>query len=346
MEDLKRIERSALSKARRARTMQAVADLRAEILGKKGLIGQALRTLGGLPPEERPRVGEKINALKDKIEAALGTAQHRVDAELREAELASGAQDVTLPGRRVVPGLPHPLRLVERDIIRALDGLGFTVAEGPHVENDWYNFEALNFPPDHPARDTQDTFFVADKILLRTHTSNVQVRTMVRGKPPIRLLAPGMVFRHDEIDATHTPCFHQIEGLWVDDHATFADLKGVLHVFAGRVFGPDRRVRFRPSFFPFTEPSAEMDVSCALCDGKGGTCRPCKGTGWIEIMGAGMVDPAVFEAVGYDPEKVQGYAFGMGIERIALLRWGVDDIRLFYENDLRFLEQFSARSQA
>ena len=253
---------------------------------------------------------------------------------------------MTLPGRRVVPGLPHPLRLVERDIIRALDGLGFTVAEGPHVENDWYNFEALNFPPDHPARDTQDTFFVADKILLRTHTSNVQVRTMVRGKPPIRLLAPGMVFRHDEIDATHTPCFHQIEGLWVDDHATFADLKGVLHVFAGRVFGPDRRVRFRPSFFPFTEPSAEMDVSCALCDGKGGTCRPCKGTGWIEIMGAGMVDPAVFEAVGYDPEKVQGYAFGMGIERIALLRWGVDDIRLFYENDLRFLEQFSARSQA
>jgi phenylalanyl-tRNA synthetase alpha chain len=344
MEDLKRIERSVLTKARRAKSLQDVSDLRAEVLGKKGTLGLALRSLGELPPEERPKAGEKVNALKMKIETALEAARVRVETERRTTELETGAQDVTLPGRRVVAGLPHPLRIVERDIIRALEGLGFTVALGPQVEHDWYNFEALNFPPDHPARDTQDTFFIKDKVLLRTHTSNVQVRTMVKGKLPIRILAPGMVFRHDEIDATHTPCFHQIEGLWVDDRTTFADLKGVLHVFASRIFGPERRVRFRPSFFPFTEPSAEMDVSCALCGGKGGACRPCKGTGWIEIMGAGMVDPAVFESVGLDPEKVQGYAFGMGIERIALLRWGVDDIRLFYENDARFLEQFSARS--
>ncbi|MBI5509226.1 MAG: phenylalanine--tRNA ligase subunit alpha [Deltaproteobacteria bacterium] len=341
MEDLKRIERSVLARARRAKAPADVAEIRAEVLGKKGPLGLALRSLGELPAEERPAAGQKINQLKGKIEAALDEAHARVQANARADELESGAQDVTLPGRRVVPGNPHPLRIVERDIIRALESLGFAVAHGPQVEHDWYNFEALNFPPDHPARDTQDTFFVSDAVVLRTHTSNVQIRTMVKGKPPIRILAPGMVFRHDEIDATHTPCFHQIEGLWVDDKATFADLKGVLHVFAARLFGPERKVRFRPSFFPFTEPSAEMDVSCALCGGSGkGGCRPCKGTGWIEIMGAGMVDPAVFEAVGYDPEKVQGFAFGMGLERIALLRWGVDDIRLFYENDLRFLEQF------
>ncbi len=345
MEDLKRLERSLLSRARRAKTTQDVADLRAEFLGKKGPLGQALRGLGELPPEERPKLGERVNALKAKLEAALDEAKTRVEQAERTLQLAQGAQDVTLPSRRVVPGLPHPLRLVERSIIDAMAGLGFTVAEGPLVEHDWYNFEALNFPPDHPARDAQDTFFIDDKVLLRTHTSNVQIRTMLKTKPPVRILAPGMVFRHDEIDATHTPCFHQVEGLWVDEKVTFADLKGVLHRLAASLFGPETRVRFRPSFFPFTEPSAEMDVSCVICGGTGGEgkCRVCKGTGWLEILGAGMVDPAVLEAVGYDPDRVQGFAFGMGVERIAMLRWGIEDIRLVYENDVRFLEQFSAR---
>jgi phenylalanyl-tRNA synthetase alpha chain len=231
--------------------------------------------------------------------------------------------------------------------MRVFTILGFTVAEGPLVEHEWYNFEALNIPADHPSRDMHDTFFVAPHVVLRTHTSNVQIRTMMAKKPPVRIIAPGMVFRHDEIDPTHSPAFHQVEGLWIDEHATFADLRGVLHRFAEGMFGAGAKVRMRPSYFPFTEPSAEVDVSCFACNGTGQTsattgCRVCKGTGWVEILGSGMVHPAVLEAVGYDPDVVQGFAFGAGVERIAMLRYGVEDIRLFYENDLRFSSQFKA----
>lgn len=340
MEELKNIELSVLERAARAHTAQDLAQIRADVLGKKGALSRILQGMRELPAAERPRAGQLVNETKAAIEAALDEAERRLAAKAAQTDLERGRFDVTLPGRRVQPGAPHPLRLVERDVVCALAGLGFTVAEGPLVEHDWYNFEALNIPADHPSRDMQDTFFLAPRVVLRTHTSNVQVRTMVERQPPVRILAPGMVFRHDEVDPTHSPVFHQIEGLWVDEKATFADLKGVLHRFAEHVFGTGVKVRFRPSFFPFTEPSAEVDVSCHACGGSGGACRICKGTGWLEVLGAGMVDPAVLEAVHYDPEKVQGFAFGMGIERVAMLRYGVDDMRLLYENDLRFLQQF------
>ncbi|MEE8410662.1 MAG: phenylalanine--tRNA ligase subunit alpha [Myxococcota bacterium] len=346
MEDLKKIERSGVQRAKRAKTLADLANIRAEFLGKKGKLGLALRSLGKLPADERPTAGQNINAVKIKIESVVDERAQTLEAKQRQVELEAGRFDVTLPGRRKLPGAPHPLRLVEQEIIDALVGLGFTIALGPLVEHDWYNFEALNIPEDHPTRDMQDTFFVAPRVVLRTHTSNVQVRTMIERKPPVRILAPGMVFRHDDVDPTHSPVFHQVEGLWVDDKVTFADLKGVLLRFAQYIFGPDTKIRWRPSFFPFTEPSAEVDVSCFDCSGTGtgkeAACRLCKGTGWIEILGAGMVDPSVLEAVGYDPEQVQGFAFGVGVERVAILRWGIEDIRLFFENDLRFLEQFSA----
>ena len=346
VEDLKRIERSALQRIKRAKSYDAVAQLRAEVLGKKGSLGQAMRALGELPPEERPAAGKKINELKVRLEEALAQASETLAARALADELERGRVDVTLPGRRTVRGAEHPLRMVEDELVRSLGRMGFTVAEGPLVETDWYNFEALNFPPDHPARDMQDTFFCGERVVLRTHTSNVQIRAMVRQPPPVRVLSVGMVFRHDEVDPTHSPVFHQIEGLWVDERATFADLKGLLRRMIADLFGPEVSLRFRPSFFPFTEPSAEVDLSCFACGGHGRvngdtTCRLCKGTGWIEILGCGMVDPAVLSAVGYDPEVVQGFAFGAGLERIAMLRWGVDDIRLFYENDARFLRQFS-----
>lgn len=349
MDDLKRIERSAIQRIRRAKTLDAVAQIRAEVLGKKGTLGLALRGLRDLPEGDRPRAGQKINQTKAKLEEALGEALGRIESKSIEQELAEGSVDVTLPGRRQLAGAPHPLRIVEADVVRSLSALGFVVADGPHVESDWYNFEALNMPEDHPARDMQDTFFCADRVVLRTHTSNVQIRTMVAQDPPVRILSLGMVFRHDEVDASHSPVFSQVEGLWVDERVTFADLKGVLHKLINDLFGPEVRLRFRPSFFPFTEPSAEIDLACVVCGGggggrgDGGICRVCKGTGWLEILGAGAVNPAVLEAVGYDPERLQGFAFGAGIERIAMLRWGVDDIRLFYENDLRFLQQFSGR---
>ncbi|MBI3180010.1 MAG: phenylalanine--tRNA ligase subunit alpha, partial [Deltaproteobacteria bacterium] len=276
-----------MARIRKAKTLNDVAILRALVLGKKGPLGELLRVLGKLPPSERPKVGEQINLLKARLEHAIAEVQSRLEASAREAQIETSRYDVTLPGRRVVFGARHPLRMVEDEIIAALLPLGFTVAYGPLAEHDWYNFEALNFPPDHPARDTQDTFFLGAQTLLRTHTSNVQIRTMTRQKPPVRVLAPGMVFRHDELDPTHSPVFHQIEGLWVDDHTTFADLKGTLYRFLQTLFGPSTRLRFRPSFFPFTEPSAEVDVSCIVCGGKG--CRVCKGSGWLEILGAGMV---------------------------------------------------------
>lgn len=355
MDDLKKIERSGLQKAKRAKTLDAVAQIRAEFLGKKGSLGLALRGLGKMPPEERREAGQKINAAKEKLEAALSAAVTRLEAVELERQLEDGRVDVTLPGRRLYRGASHPLRIVEEEIVSSLSSLGFTVAEGPHVESDWYNFEALNMPPDHPARDMQDTFFCSERVVLRTHTSNVQIRTMVKRPPPVRILSLGMVFRHDEVDPSHSPVFHQVEGLWIDEQASMADLKGVLTKMVQDLFGQDIHLRLRPSFFPFTEPSAEVDLTCVVCKGSGegtagrdragsaGVCKVCRGTGWIEILGCGMVDPAVLEAVGYDPEQVQGFAFGAGIERIAMLRWGVDDIRLFYDNDLRFLRQFSGR---
>jgi phenylalanyl-tRNA synthetase alpha chain len=344
MDELKRIEQTALTRASRAKSAQDLAQVRADVLGKKGELGKALQGLKDLPADERPKAGQLVNEVKAKIEQALAEAQQRLEQKGAEAELEKGRFDVTLPGRRLVPGAAHPLRIVEEEVVKSLTALGFAVAEGPLVEHDWYNFEALNIPEDHPARDMQDTFFLAPRVVLRTHTSNVQIRTMIKRKPPVRIIAPGMVFRHDDVDPTHSPVFHQIEGLWIDESATFADLKGVLHRFAEHLFGKGARLRFRPSFFPFTEPSAEVDVSCNACGGTGqiagAGCRVCKTTGWLEILGSGMVHPAVLEAVGYDPERVQGFAFGMGIERIAMLRFGVDDMRLFYENDLRFLQQF------
>ena len=343
MDDLQAIEKSALERSALLENSQDIAQLRSEILGKKGQLGLMLRSLGKLPPAERKDAGGAINKVKGRIEKALNGAQEAISTREREQELARSRVDISLPGRRHRKGMAHPLRIVEEAIIDALVPLGFSVAEGPVIEHDWYNFEALNIPQDHPSRDMQDTFFIAPHVVLRTHTSNVQVRTMLQQKPPVRILAPGMVFRHDDVDASHSPVFHQIEGLWVDDHTTFADLKGVLHHLIVRLFGSDANVRFRPSFFPFTEPSVEVDVSCVVCGGKGGSCKVCKGSGWIEILGAGMVDPAVFESVGYDPSGVQGFAFGAGLERIAMLKWGVDDIRLFYENDQRFLSQFAPR---
>jgi phenylalanyl-tRNA synthetase alpha chain len=337
MEELKRIEKTALTRAKKARTSQDVAVLRAEILGKKGALGTAMRSLGEVAPEERPKLGAKINEVKTRIEEALDEASTRITASERESALASGRYDVTLPGRRVFPGAPHALRLIEDEVVRALAPLGFTVATGPLVEHDWYNFEALNMPRDHPARDMHDTFFVGSNTVLRTHTSNTQIRTMLTREPPVRVLAPGMVFRKDNLDATHSPVFHQVEGLWIDERATFADLKGVLKTLAIALFGPDAQIRLRPSFFPFTEPSVEVDVRSPMLK---------KGMGWLEILGAGMVHPAVLEHTGYDPEKVQGFAFGTGIERLAMLKYGIDDIRLLYENDLRFANQFVSRAGA
>ena len=323
-------------------TEQDIYAVRSAVLGKKGPLGLALRGLGELAPQERRVAGQQINEVKARLETALQAAQERVAQKTHARAQEAGRFDVTLPGRRTLPGSPHPLRAIEAEVVQALTPLGFTVAEGPLVEHDWYNFEALNIPEDHPARDMQDTFFLAPRVVLRTHTSNVQVRTMVKRQPPIRILAPGMVFRHDDVDATHSPVFHQIEGLWVDDQVTFADLKGVLKKLITHLFGPQVRLRFRPSFFPFTEPSCELDVSCSDCgESVVATCRICRGTGWLEVLGAGMVDPAVLEAVGYDPEKVQGFAFGMGLERLALLRWGIEDMRLLYENDVRFVRQLA-----
>lgn len=326
MEKLQEIEHSALETIKGAKSAQDIAKIRADYLGKKGLVGVALRGLSDLAVAERPLAGQRVNDVKTRIEAALHQAEQQFDAAQLDTELEAGRVDVTLPGRRIIAGAPHPLRLIEEEIVAFLAGLGFAVAEGPLVEHDWYNFEALNIPPEHPARDMQDTFFVAPRVVLRTHTSNVQIRTMINRKPPVRIIAPGMVFRHDEVDATHSPVFHQVEGLWVDDRATFADLKGVLQALVIHLFGSGVQTRFRPSYFPFTEPSAEMDIR--------------RGDRWLEVLGAGMVDPAVLKAVGYNPDEVQGFAFGIGLERLALLRWGIDDIRLLYENDIRFLRQF------
>ena len=322
----------------------ALRGVRDRYLSRKGgLVSGLLKSLGAAPPADRPRLGQLANALKHQIEETLDTRL----AAAATARPPRGAVDVTLPGRQPALGARHPLSLLRERIESIFTRFGFLVIEGPELEDDYHNFEALNMPPEHPARDMQDTLYLASPVrslagtaatLLRTHTSGMQIRHMETHQPPVRLIAPGRVYRRDQFDLTHTPMFTQIEGLVVGEAVSLADLKGTLSAFARELFGADRRVRLRPSFFPYTEPSAELDISCAACGGAG--CAMCKRTGWIEVLGSGMVHPAVFEAVGYDPERYTGFAFGMGIERIALLKWGVEDIRLFYENDLRFLEQF------
>ncbi|HIJ89663.1 MAG: phenylalanine--tRNA ligase subunit alpha [Desulfobulbaceae bacterium] len=310
-------------------------SFRVKYLGRKGEFTLVLRQLGQAPPEDRPRLGQLANEIKQELESAFAE---------REAILAQSGVgtsqptvDLTLPGRTLPFGKLHPVTQVMDTVCAIFEGLGFAVAEGPDVEVDFYNFEALNIPPHHPARAMHDTFYISDSLLLRTHTSPMQARIMEKERPPLRMIAPGKVYRCDS-DITHTPMFHQVEGFLVDRKISFADLKGVLSVFITKMFAKNTPIRFRPSFFPFTEPSAEVDIGCVICGGKG--CRVCKHTGWLEILGAGMIDPEVFKKVGYDPEEYSGFAFGLGIERIAMLKYGITDIRLFYENDLRFLSQF------
>ncbi|RKH05128.1 phenylalanine--tRNA ligase subunit alpha [Corallococcus sp. CA053C] len=325
-----------------------VEALRIRYLGKKGELSAILGGMGKLPPDERRALGEVANTVKAELEQLLADAVRRAEDAAMEAQLKGPRLDVTLPGRAVLPGGRHPVSRTMEDIVRTFARLGFEVAVGPEIELDYFNFEALNLPKDHPARDMQDTFYVDEPTLghakkadspslLRTHTSPVQVRHMLSRKPPIRAVMPGRVYRRDS-DITHTPMFHQVEGLLVDKDVSFAELKGTLDAFVRAFFGSDTRTRFRPSFFPFTEPSAEVDVTCASCGGKG--CRVCKQTGWLEVLGSGMVHPNVFTAAGYDPKEVTGYAFGMGVERLAMLRYGIDDLRMMFENDARFLEQF------
>ena len=332
------IARDAREAVAAARTAAELEQLRVKYLGRQGVLTQLLRSLGTLPAEERPHVGAAANEAKRALEALIDERLVVAQDAERTRQRAAARPDLTLPGRRPPAGVVHPLRRVEEEIIEVFAGLGFSVVEGPEIETDYHNFEALNFPPDHPARDMQDTFFLPGDLLLRTHTSPVQIRTMQAQKPPVRVIVPGRVFRRDIADASHSPVFHQVEGLAVDRDISMGDLKGTLELFARELFGPASRIRFRPSFFPFTEPSAEVDVLCFLCGGTG--CRAC-GDGWLEILGSGMVHPNVLRNVGYDPEEVTGWAFGMGVERIAMLKYGVDDLRLFFENDLRFLRQFA-----
>ena len=335
---LQQIRQQAADALAQAGDLKALDDLRVKYLGKKGELTVILKQMGKLSAEERPKVGQLANEVRSGIEALVEERTAAVKAALLDQKLALEKLDVTMPGRAAPLGKLHPLTKVLEEVKEIFLGMGFSVAEGPEVETDYYNFEALNIPKDHPARDTQDTFYISDNVLLRTQTSPVQVRTMEKQKPPIRVIAPGRVYRSDAVDATHSPLFHQIEGLVVDRGVTMADLKGTLEMFAKRLYGEDTVVRFRPHHFPFTEPSAEMDIQCYRCHGAG--CPLCKGEGWIEILGCGMVHPKVLETSGIDPEEYSGYAFGIGLERTVMGRFKIDDIRLFYENDVRFLHQF------
>ena len=337
-QELKALEASALPAIDGASDPEALEQIRIRILGRKGELTEILRGVGALPPEIRREVGQQANALKARIEAALEARQQALRAALLDDLAVREAIDITLPGRPIQRGSLHPITATLYEIVEIFQRLGFSVAEGPEVELDYYNFEALNIPKDHPARDMQDTFYITDDVVLRTHTSPVQIRVMEAQPPPVKIVAPGRVYRRDA-DPTHSPMFHQVEGLLVDYGVSFADLKATLQAFVDEFFGAGTHLRFRPSYFPFTEPSAEVDIGCVMCTGAG--CRVCKGSGYLEILGAGMVDPEVFRVVGYDPE-ITGFAFGMGVERIAMLRYGIDDIRLFFENDLRFLQQFPA----
>lgn len=338
-QQLKTLKEAASAAVVAAESVQELNDLRVKYLGKKGEITGLLRGLGALSSEERPRVGQLVNELRTELENLLTNKLAKLKSAELTKRLAAEKIDVTLPGRINSVGHLHPLTLTLNRIKDVFMNMGFTVAEGPEVEQDHFNFEALNLPKDHPARDMQDSFYITEELLLRTHTSPVQARTMQAHEPnsPIRIIAPGKVYRRD-YDATHSPMFTQVEGLVIDEKISFSDLKGMLELFIHQIFDDKVGVRFRPSFFPFTEPSAEVDISCVMCKGKG--CRVCKGSGWLEILGSGMVHPNVLEMSGYDPHKVSGFAFGMGVERIAMLLYGIDDLRLFYDNDMRFLRQF------
>ena len=338
-QELQRIKEVALTAIKAATNQQALQDVRVKYLGKKGEVTALLKGLGKLSPEERPKMGAFVNAVRETLEAELDKIKSSMETAAMNARLEEEKIDITLPGRAPKTGHIHPLTTVNEMIEDFFMKMGYTVEEGPEVEQDYYNFECLNLPKDHPARDMQDSFYITENFLLRTHTSPVQARTMQRHEPnsPIRMIAPGKVYRWD-YDATHSPVFHQVEGLIIDEHITFADLKGTIETFLRHMFGDDTKVRFRTSFFPFTEPSAEVDISCVMCGGEG--CRVCSHTGWLEIFGCGMVHPRVLELNGYDPNKVKGFAFGMGVERIAMLLYGIGDLRLFFEDDIRFLEQF------
>ncbi len=334
---LEELRRNAAAELETAVTKEDLLAIRVKYLGRKGLLTSILRGLGSVSEEERPLIGKLSNEIKEGLSANIDAAVERLEQSLRDQTLLAEKIDVTLPGRKVALGSLHPITKISEEICAIFRGLGFSVVEGPEIETDYYNFEALNIPKDHPARDMQDTFYVSDNVVLRTHTSPVQVRVMQKQPPPVRIICPGKVYRCDS-DISHTPMFHQIEGLLVDKGISFSDLKGILASFARQVFGQNTSLRFRPSFFPFTEPSAEVDIQCVMCQGKG--CRVCGQSGWLEILGSGMVHPEVFRTVGYDANEVTGFAFGMGLERIAMLKYGISDIRLFYENDLRFLQQF------
>lgn len=337
-ETLRNLLEEAKKELSSAESLKTLEEIRVKYLGKKGELTKILRGMGSLSPEERPIVGKISNEVREEIEKELTQKREEVLKQEKGKKIKSEYIDITLPGKVHEIGHKHPMTKVLDEIKDIFLGLGFSIAEGPEIELDYYNFEALNTPPDHPARDLQDTFYITKNILLRTQTSPVQVRTMEKSKPPIKVISPGRVYRSDEIDATHSPVFNQIEGLAVDEGITMGDLKGVLNLFAKRLFGSDTKTKFRPHYFPFTEPSAEMDVSCFACGGKG--CRVCGYSGWIEILGSGMVHPNVLRMSGIDPEKYSGFAFGMGLDRITMLKYGIDDLRLLYENDLRFIKQF------
>jgi phenylalanyl-tRNA synthetase alpha chain len=337
-EQLEALRIEALQELENTETLKDLEEFRVRFMGKKGSLTALLKGMGSLPADERPKMGQLVNELRQQLETALSERATALQAEQQAKKLKEEKLDVTMPGTKSAHGGLHPLNVVLNDMIDIFQSMGFDVVDGPEVETDHYNFEALNVPADHPARDMQDTFYLAENILLRTQTSAAQIRTMEQRTPPIRIICPGRVFRADEVDATHSPVFHQIEGLVVDKGITMCDLKGVLEQFAHEIYGPDTKVKFRPSFFPFTEPSVEVDVSCSECGGKG--CRVCKGGGWIEILGAGMVHPRVLQSCGIDPEEYTGFAFGIGLDRLTTTRYKISDIRLLFENDKRFLQQF------
>ena len=337
-EKLDAIKENALSQIKATDSLEKLNDIRVAFLGKKGELTEVLKSMKEVAPEDRPKVGQIVNETRQAIEEVLDAAKKDLAAKKRELQMKAEVIDVTLPAKKAELGHKHPNTLAREEIEKIFIGMGYEVVEGPEVEYDRYNFELLNIPANHPAKDEQDTFYINDEVVLRTQTSPVQARVMEKGKLPIRMISPGRVYRADEVDATHSPCFHQVEGLVIDENITFADLKGTLAEFAKELFGEDTKVKFRPHHFPFTEPSAEVDVSCFKCGGKG--CRFCKGSGWIEILGCGTVHPNVLRMCGIDPDEYTGFAFGVGLERIALLKYEIDDMRLLYENDARFLKQF------
>ena len=337
-DQLKAIREHVIEELKSVQDSNALEQLRVRVLGKKGELTAILRGMGKVPAEERPPIGRIVNETREKLESAIDETAAALRAREKDFRLRREAIDVTLPGTERTAGSLHPMNIVLEDLLTIFTGMGFEAVEGPEIEYDRFNFELLNVPKNHPARDAQDTFYIDDNVVLRSQTSPVQARIMTTRKPPIRIISPGRVYRADEVDATHSPVFHQIEGLVIDENISIADLKGTLDTFAKRLYGMGVSTRFRPSFFPFTEPSAEVDLTCASCGGKG--CRMCKGTGWIEVLGAGMVNPKVLDMCGIDSKKYSGFAFGMGIERLTILKYNVPDMRYLYENDLRFLKQF------